>query len=106
MVGRPVSRYLDDGKTLEVNRLCTDGTKNACSFLYSSAWRAAKALGYTRIVTYTLESEPGTSLKASGWICDGIAGGKNWTGKRARQIELFPEMKIRWRKEIMRNENA
>lgn len=52
IVGRPVSRYLDNGLTLEVNRLCTDGTKNACSFLYAAAWRAARAMGYRKIVTY------------------------------------------------------
>ena len=99
MVGRPVSRYLDDGLTLEVNRLCTDGTRNACSMLYSTAWRAAQALGYTRIVTYTLESESGASLRAAGWHCDGPAGGKHWTGERARQMALWPEeMKIRWSK--------
>lgn len=101
MVGRPVSRYLDDGATLEVNRLCTDGTKNACSMLYSAAWRACKALGYTRIITYTLASEPGTSLRASGWHCDGLAGGKQWTGEREKANQKWPaEMKIRWEKTI------
>ena len=98
MVGRPVSRYLDDGATLEVNRLCTDGTRNACSILYSAAWRAAKALGYKRIYTYTLESENGASLRAAGWTCEGKAGGPNWTGARTRQYEMFPEMKMRWSK--------
>lgn len=96
MVGRPVSRYLDDGQTLEVNRLCTDGTRNACSFLYSAAARAAKALGYKRIFTYTLKSEDGASLKASNWHCDGPAGGPNWTGERYRQEEMFQETKTRW----------
>ena len=66
-VGRPVSRALDDGYTLEVNRTCTDGTKNANSMLYGAAWRAAKALGYRRIVTYTEDSESGASLRAAGW---------------------------------------
>ena len=55
IVGRPVSRYLDDGQTLEVNRLCTDGTKNACSMLYAAAWRAARAMGYRKMITYILE---------------------------------------------------
>ena len=96
IVGRPVSRYLDDGRTLEVNRLCTDGAKNACSMLYSAAWRAAKAMGYRRIVTYILDTEGGASLRAAGWHCDGLAGGPNWTGERERQIELFPQMKIRY----------
>jgi hypothetical protein len=67
MVGRPVARHADDGTTLEVLRCCTDGTKNACSFLYASAWRAARALGYTRLITYTLPEEGGASLRASGW---------------------------------------
>jgi hypothetical protein len=102
MVGRPVSRYFDDKLTLEVNKLCTDGTKNACSMLYASSWRAAKALGYKRIVTYTLETESGASLRAAGWHCDGIAGGKNWSGERFRQTELNDCMKVRWSKEIVK----
>ena len=101
MVGRPVGRYLDDGLTLEVNRCCTDGTRNACSMLYGAAQRAAKALGYKRLITYTLESENGSSLKASNWICDGPAGGTHWTGQRYEQTELvLGEMKVRWRKEL------
>lgn len=101
MVGRPVSRYLDDGLTLEVNRCCTDGTRNACSKLYGAAQRAAQALGYKRIITYTRESENGASLKASNWICDGRAGGVRWTGQRYEQMELpIDEMKVRWRKEF------
>src|SRR5438128_1978674 len=65
IVGRPVSRMRDDGLTLEVTRLCVlPGTKNACSFLYGAVARAAFALGYHRIGTYILASEPGTSLRA------------------------------------------
>ena len=67
MVGRPVGRHFDDGATLEVNRTCTDGTSNANSMLYGAAWRAAKALGYRRLITYTQDPEPGTSLRAAGW---------------------------------------
>lgn len=101
MVGRPVARMLDDGLTVEVNRCCTDGTYNACSKLYGAACRAAEALGYRRIVTYTLESEPGTSLKASNWICDGKAGGTHWSGKRYEGKDVkWSEMKVRWRKEF------
>lgn len=100
--GRPVSRYLDDGYTLEVNRLCTDGTKNACSFLYSAAARIAKEMGYRRIITYILQSETGASLRASGWVLDGEAGGKMWTGKRTPDEPLYPqEMKWRWSKEFI-----
>jgi len=99
IVGRPVSRYLDDGLTLEVTRLCTDGTKNACSFLYGAAWRAARALGYKKIITYTLATEIGTSLKAAGWICEGMAGGLRWTGKRKPPSDLYPaQMKLRYSK--------
>lgn len=67
IVGRPVGRHLDDGWTLEVNRTCTDGTKHANSMLYSAAWRAAKAMGYRRLVTYTVASESGSSLRGAGW---------------------------------------
>lgn len=101
IVGRPVGRYLDDGLTLEVTRCCTDGTKNACTKLYGAACRAAQALGYKRIVTYTRQSENGASLRASNWTCDGQAGGTHWTGQRYEQTELvLDEMKVRWRKEL------
>jgi len=67
MGGRPVARHMDDGWTLEVNRSATDGTKNANSMLYAAAWRATKALGYRRLITYTQEGESGASLRAAGW---------------------------------------
>ena len=71
ITGRPVSRYLDNGLTLEVTRLCTTGEKNACSMLYAAAARAAKAMGYHKIITYTLETESGSSIRAAGWTsCD------------------------------------
>ena len=85
IVGRPVSRMRDDGKTLEVTRLTTDGTRNACSFLYGAAARATFALGYTRIGTYILQSEPGTSLKAAGWKLIVTRGGGSWTAGRDRK---------------------
>ena len=101
IVGRPVSRYLDDGRTLEVNRLCSTGGKNVCSFLYGAAARAAKALGYEKIITYTLDTEPGISLRAAGWTCSGPAGGKRWTGKRKPAVDLYPaQMKLRYEKNI------
>ena len=101
IVGRPVSRYLDDGHTLEVNRLCTDGTKNACSFLYAAAWRAARAMGYRKIVPYILDPEGGASLRAAGWVCAGLAGGKRWTGSRRPKEDLYPaQMKYRYEKSI------
>ena len=64
IVGRPVARCLDDTLTVEVTRVATDGTPNASSKLYGAAQRAAFALGYRRVITYTLETEPGTSLRA------------------------------------------
>ena len=95
--GRPVSRHLDDGWTLEVNRLCTDGSRNTCSMLYAAAWRAARAMGYKRLVTYILESESGASLRAAGWKCVGQAGGLRWTGRRRPEVDLYPaQMKIRF----------
>ena len=98
--GRPVSRYLDDGLTLEVNRLCTDGTKNACSMLYSAACRIAKEMGYRKVITYTLESENGASLRASNFRFDGIAGGEMWTGNRYRDNGVPREKKKRWIYEV------
>ena len=101
IVGRPVSRHLDDGWTLEVNRLCTDGTKNACSMLYAAAWRAARAMGYKRLITYILESENGASLRAAGWKCVGQAGGLRWTGERRPEVDLYPaQMKIRFEQTV------
>ena len=82
VVGRPIARYLDDGKTLEVTRLCTDGTPNACSKLYSASWRVGREMGYQKMITYILQTEPGTSLLASGWTCEGVAGGGNWNTPR------------------------
>jgi hypothetical protein len=84
IVGRPSARNLDDGMTLEITRVATDGYKNACSMLYGSAWKAAKAIGYRRLVTYTLITENGASLKALGWRHVSNRSGKSWNrGKRA-----------------------
>jgi hypothetical protein len=80
-VGRPVSRYLDNGENIEVVRLCTDGTKNVCSFLYAKAARIAKEMGYKKIITYILESESGTSLKAAGWKQETVTNGGTWNRK-------------------------
>lgn len=97
IVGRPVSRHRDDGYTAEVTRLCTDGTKNACSILYAAAWRAARAMGYTKIGTYILGSEPGTSLAASGWKLIGPAGGGSWNCESRPRTDSAPtEMKQLW----------
>ena len=78
-VGRPVARALDDGYTLEVTRCCTDGTPHVCSKLYAAAWRAARALGYRRLITYTLADETGVSLTAAGWRVVGEVRGRPWS---------------------------
>ena len=99
--GRPVSRYLDDGLTLEINRLCTDGTYNACSILYGACARIAKDMGYKKVITYILKSENGASLKASNFVCEGEAGGEVWTGKRSGRDNGVPhEKKTRWVKHL------
>lgn len=94
--GRPVSRHLDDGMTLEINRVCTDGARNACSMLYGACCRIAKEMGYKKVITYILESENGASLKASNFICEGKAGGTHWTGCRNKGQRIPAEMKKRW----------
>jgi hypothetical protein len=98
IVGRPVARRVDHKSVLEVTRLVTDGSKNACSFLYGAAARAAQALGYDKIQTYILESENGVSLKASGWVCEGEAGGGQWkhTDGKPRRTDQPIERKQRW----------
>lgn len=96
-VGRPVSRMLDDGMTAEVNRCCTDGTKNACSMLYAHAWKAAKALGYLRLLTYTLPEEGGASLRAAGWKLIGERGGGKWSRAKRERVDLHPtQSKLLW----------
>ena len=99
MVGRPVARNSDNGYTLEVNRVCTDGARNACSMLYGAAWRAAKALGYRRLITYTLPAEGGASLRAAGWKLMGERGGGNWNVKSRPRIdtaEILQGQKLLW----------
>lgn len=101
--GRPVSRRLDDGETLEINRLCTTGYKNACSTLYGACVRIARAMGYRKVITYILASENGASLKASNFICEGEAGGEIWTGSRKRDNGVPREKKTRWVYQIKKN---
>lgn len=90
IVGRPVARRRDDGLTLEVTRLVTDGCPNACSALYAAAWRAAKALGYQRLGTYILDTEPGTSLTAAGWKCVGKTTGRSWNVPSRPRVDKTP----------------
>lgn len=97
IIGRPVGRRLDDGWTLEVNRLATDGTANACSFLYGASWRAVRALGYRRLVTFTLPQEGGTSLRAAGWRLVGSTPGRSWSVPSRPRVDKHPlQEKWRW----------
>ena len=97
IVGRPVARMLDDGWTLEVTRVATDGARNACSMLYGAAWRTAKALGYRKLITYTLASEPGASLRAAGWRVVGEVRGRSWSCASRPRVDKHPlQQKLRW----------
>lgn len=101
IIGRPVSRHYDPYNVAEVTRLVTDGTPNACSMLYSAAARACKAQGYSKIQTYILDSEPGTSLKASGWMREVLTRGGDWNRtSRTRRIDQPMCMKVRWAKQL------
>jgi hypothetical protein len=93
IVGRPVSRLRDDGVTAEVTRLCTDGCKNACSFLYGASARAAFALGFKKIGTYILASEPGTSLTAAGWKLIAETPGRSWSVPSRPRVDKTPLQK-------------
>ena len=98
IVGRPVARMTDQKNTVEVLRLCTDGTRNACSFLCGASARAARALGYSKIQTFILRSEPGTSLRAAGWVEMGPSSGGTWNrpSRMGRREDQPLESKIRW----------
>lgn len=97
IVGRPVSRHRDDGRTLEVTRLCSEGGRNICSFLYGAAARAAFALGYERIGTYSLPEEGGASLRATGWKLLRERGGCSWNrDSRPRRDKHPTQRKLLW----------
>ena len=97
IVGRPVSRHLDDTYTAEVTRCCTDGTPNTCSMLYAAAWRAARAMGYRRLITYTLTTEPGTSLRAAGWRVIGQTRAESWSRPSRPRVDDHPtDAKLKW----------
>lgn len=110
IVGRPVSRELDAYRVAEITRLVTDGTDHACSALYGAAARIAREMGFDRIQTYILDTEPGTSLKASGWTYEANTSGGNWNhskqyaGKRREDQPMTP--KQRWAKELRKSESA
>lgn len=97
-VGRPVSRNLADGWTAEVTRVCVlPAIGNGCSLLYGACWRAARAMGYRRLVTYTLPSEGGASLRASNAKCIGEAGGGSWSRSSRPRVDRAPtQVKMRW----------
>lgn len=96
--GRPVARMADDGLTLEVLRVCTDGTRNANSMLYSRVKKIAQVIGYRKVLTYTLAEESGSSLRAVGAQKDGIVKPREWSReKRKRETQnIYKKEKIRW----------
>lgn len=100
IVGRPTARMLQDDWTAEVTRLCARpgvASLGACSMLYAAAWRAARALGYRRLVTYTLPEEGGASLRGAGWKCLGEAGGGSWDRRARPRVDTHPtQRKLRW----------
>lgn len=96
--GGPASPNTDRHKTLEVSRLVTDGTPNACSLLYGACARAAKAMGYERIQTFILDTETGVTLRASGWTNDGLVKTRPWSHRPNRRDNL--QNKIRWVREL------
>lgn len=99
IIGRPVSRMLDDGWTAEVTRCCTDGARNAPSMLYGAAWRAVRALGYRRLITYILPEEGGASLRGAGFTCLGVAGGGSWDRRERPRVDTHPtQSKLKWEK--------
>lgn len=107
IAGRPVARALDGGDTVELTRVCTTGTKNACSKLYGAACRAAAALGWKKAVTYTQDGEDGTSLRAAGFRAAGTVRARSWScPSRPRGLPLFGEAadtvvgKTRWERSL------
>jgi hypothetical protein len=97
VVGRPVARMADNGWTVEVTRLASDGTRNVCSMLYRAAWRAARAMGYRKLITYTLKTEPGSSLKAAGFELVGEVTKRSWnTPSRPRVDKDERQERFRW----------
>lgn len=101
IVGRPVSRHLADGQTLEVTRVCVtdDSPKGTCSFLYARCWQACKALGWSKLITYTLQSESGASLRGAGWktVAEMPGNKKGWMSRPGRELQAVVEQpKFRW----------
>lgn len=103
IIGRPVARRLDNAWTAEVTRVCTDGTKNACSKLYGAASRIAREMGYRQLITYIRDTENGVSLQAAGWQCLGRAGGLSWNTKARPKVDKHPrQYKIKYANNLNR----
>lgn len=99
MAGRPVARSYDTGLTIEITRVCSDGSKNLCSLLYAACWRAAKAMGYQRAITYTLPSESGASLRGAGWRVIAQRRARSWAEEsvaRIRRDRSDPQQRLLW----------
>jgi hypothetical protein len=105
IVGRPIARLLDDGWTAEVLRnCCRDGAKNAASMIYGACWRAWRAMGGKRLITYTLATEAGTSLRASGFRIVAQVQTGQWSRERAGRFREYQaisdQQKFRWEKDV------
>lgn len=97
IVSLPVARMLRDGRTVEVKRCCTDGTRNACSFLYRVCVRVANAMGYRRVLTYTLPEEGGASLRGANFAVTGKTKGGSWDRRKRPRTDKHPTgPKLRW----------
>jgi hypothetical protein len=96
IVARPVAPKLQDGRTVEIRRCCTDGTRNACSFLYRVCVRVACAMGYRRVLTYTLETEPGASLRGAGFVITRRTKAEHWNRPSRPREEQPIQRKLRW----------
>lgn len=103
IVGRPVAPKTDYRTICEVTRLVTDGTDNACSFLYGAAARICREMGYARIQTFVLDSEPGTTLRAAGWVFEGMSyGGEGWQNRPGRKHTQPTVPKQRWARRLIK----
>lgn len=101
IAGRPVARRADDGFTVEVTRVCTDGTRNVSSFLYGAMAKAARALGYLRIITYSLPEEGGASLRGAGWAQTKTTRGGSWSRENRKRDDKHPtDPKWLWERDL------
>lgn len=98
VAGRPVARRLDDGRTLEILRVCTDGTKNVCSFLYGRVARIGRLMGYSTVFTYSMADESGASLRAVGARITGRVEPQEWSvpSRPRKKQDVYQKAKLRW----------